>query len=39
MKYLSFAIAAPFLIAAFVLIWIGVILGVVGMAVGESGND
>jgi membrane protein implicated in regulation of membrane protease activity len=34
-----YCIAILFLVPAFLLIWLGVILGVIGLAVGESADD
>jgi hypothetical protein len=34
-----YCIAILFLVPAFLLIWLGMILGVIGMAVGESADE
>jgi hypothetical protein len=39
MKYIAYPVAIIFLAPAFLLIWLGMILGVIGMAVGESADD
>jgi hypothetical protein len=39
MKYIAYPVAIIFLAPAFLLIWLGVILGVIGLAVGESADE
>jgi hypothetical protein len=39
MKYIAYPVAIIFLVPAFLLVWLGVILGVIGMAVGESADE
>jgi hypothetical protein len=39
MKTLKVCLAIPFLVIAAGLVWLGVILGVIGLAVGESADE